>query len=366
MRRLRLALMGIALVSLLCGAGGATLAQSEGMPEPAVSVTGSFASCELVDPGKKDILPGGMMSLRDYVDRCSARMSDPRVSGDYTGTWNEDCRLASDGTIRCLAFGTMVGEAGAGGWDCSVAGTDDPTGLNHMLLLIACAGAGEHEGLAFVAQQALAGGYGTAGDFGDGNAIHGLIYEGPLPPHWGPPPAVESSVVALAKHDMVTICSKPGTPAEKTMEVRTSKVQRHLEQGAYLGECVPAIDACTYLNDPALDSPYAGHGPAPLEFVGDEHAWWFATSDIPFTITVTVGEKSFTYPAWPLGGPESRDWYEGGYGYKAPFLRDCFKQGCFPFLGTGVMDVRWEASTSVVWDVDCFHFYSQDPKEPVG
>ena len=41
-----------------------------------------------------------------------------------------------------------------------------------------------------------------------------------------------------------------------------------VEYAAQGGTVVP--DACTYLNDPALDATYFSHGPVMLRFVGDE------------------------------------------------------------------------------------------------
>ena len=48
------------------------------------------------------------------------------------------------------------------------------------------------------------------------------------------------------------------------------------------GQCVKYVvqdgtyarDACTYLNDPALDATYASHGPVTLLFAGGEDVWW--------------------------------------------------------------------------------------------
>jgi hypothetical protein len=42
---------------------------------------------------------------------------------------------------------------------------------------------------------------------------------------------------ALAQQQKVTICHKPGTPAEKTMEVPRSAVDGHLGHGDHLGPC---------------------------------------------------------------------------------------------------------------------------------
>jgi hypothetical protein len=57
------------------------------------------------------------------------------------------------------------------------------------------------------------------------------------------PPADEPDVDAQGK---VTICHKPGTPAERTLEVAASAVAAHLAHGDYLG-------ACEGLNAPPVD-----------------------------------------------------------------------------------------------------------------
>ena len=49
--------------------------------------------------------------------------------------------------------------------------------------------------------------------------------------------SVIPSRALLAQQQKVTICHKPGTPAEKTMEVPQSAVDGHLGHGDYLGPC---------------------------------------------------------------------------------------------------------------------------------
>lgn len=65
-----------------------------------------------------------------------------------------------------------------------------------------------------------------------------------LPP-WTPTPEGGATVQAPTPtpeppddDDKVTICHKPGTPAEKTMEVPQPAVQGHLNHGDYIGECI--------------------------------------------------------------------------------------------------------------------------------
>jgi hypothetical protein len=44
---------------------------------------------------------------------------------------------------------------------------------------------------------------------------------------------------ALAQQQKVTICHKPGTPDEQTIEVSQSAVNSHLRHGDQLGQCCP-------------------------------------------------------------------------------------------------------------------------------
>ncbi|MGB9375415.1 MAG: hypothetical protein WCA82_14790, partial [Jiangellales bacterium] len=75
-------------------------------------------------------------------------------------------------------------EGPTGGWDCSWAGTSDPTGANDGLVFAVCPGTGGYGGLTYVFQHV----YGSSGsgvidgDFGDGTSIFGLIFEGEMPP----------------------------------------------------------------------------------------------------------------------------------------------------------------------------------------
>jgi cytoskeletal protein RodZ len=50
---------------------------------------------------------------------------------------------------------------------------------------------------------------------------------------------------ALAQQQKVTICHKPGTPEEKTIEVSQSAVDRHLGHGDRLGPCVSPTTTTT-------------------------------------------------------------------------------------------------------------------------
>ena len=75
-------------------------------------------------------------------------MSDPRVDGIYTNTFNSQCLATSSSYPgeMCLFSGTHVRRSG-GGSDCTYEGSDDPTGRNWGLLQGACPGTGGFAGL---------------------------------------------------------------------------------------------------------------------------------------------------------------------------------------------------------------------------
>lgn len=76
--------------------------------------------------------------------------------------------------------------------------------------------------------------------------------------------------VAMADVEKVTICHKPGTPAEKTLNVPASAVPGHLGHGDYLGECEgpgPDPDPCEQnpdlpecVNPPGPPGPHGNNG----------------------------------------------------------------------------------------------------------
>jgi hypothetical protein len=83
----------------------------------------------------------------------------------------------------------------------------------------------------------------------DGHLGHG-DYLGPCTDE--PPPAAEDNEAK------VTICHKPGTPAQKTMDVPADAVDGHLGHGDYLGSCTDepppdGVDTVTICHKP--DTP---------------------------------------------------------------------------------------------------------------
>lgn len=55
--------------------------------------------------------------------------------------------------------------------------------------------------------------------------------------------------VTFAGQKKVTVCHKPGTPAEATLKVAAPALDAHLAHGDYLGPCTePQSDGCTAVN----------------------------------------------------------------------------------------------------------------------
>jgi hypothetical protein len=175
---------------LMCLAlGGVPALAQEASNRPPVSpvaVSGTW-DCTRTVPGRRgtsDGLMWGGTGVRGQVLACDLALSDPRVIGPTTITFNDDCFGA-----ECVFWGSLVIEGPDGGWDCRFSGTPDPTGANDGLLLYVCPGRGGYSGLTFMVQQAVS--FSGTADFGDGTSMHGLIYQGPPPP-WAPLPSPAS------------------------------------------------------------------------------------------------------------------------------------------------------------------------------
>jgi hypothetical protein len=173
MRTLRLSLAGTLILALLGGLSVAVVAQSEEASTPTV-VTGNEV-CTVVQNATVIENTAEVVRDRGQVTECETATSDPRVSGTYTNVANWDFYWALD---EAFLWGTTVLEGPTGGWDCSYAGTSDPTGANDGLVFLVCPGTGEYDGLTYVYQHVWDSG--TA-DFGDGTDVFGLIFEGPSP-----------------------------------------------------------------------------------------------------------------------------------------------------------------------------------------
>jgi hypothetical protein len=74
-----------------------------------------------------------------------------------------------------------------------------------------------------------------------------------------------------AGQEKVTVCHKPGTPAEATLEIAAPALNAHLGHGDYQGPCKgPESAGCAALNAVVPD-PYTGSGP-----------YFFVISDLDF------------------------------------------------------------------------------------
>ncbi len=184
MRTLRLSLAGTAILALLGGLSVAVVAQSEEVSTPTV-VTGN-ETCTFVRAGTVIEHTGEVYRERDYVMECEDTMSDPRVTGTYTNVSNFDYYVLQD---ESFVWGTHVLEGPTGGWECSYAGTSNPSGANDGLVFAVCPGSGDYGGLTYVFQHVYNNPPDDSppdatvldGDFGDGTSLFGLIFEGASP-----------------------------------------------------------------------------------------------------------------------------------------------------------------------------------------
>jgi hypothetical protein len=134
--------------------------------------------------------------------------------------------------------------------------------------------------------------------------------------------------IAVAGQEKVTLCHKPGTPAEGTLEVAQAAVQAHLDHGDVLGACVePVPDALTALNDRSLDGLYISATFENLEFNGGE------------VVTISCDASWSVGVCLPSGAcSESR--VMGGASWQRTF-------------GTGLHALWWGASAPAHWEVSC-------------
>lgn len=183
MRTLRLSLAGTVILSLFGGLSMAVVAQPEsGVASGPAHEWVTLISSVCSDPdqpfngGEGD----GFSWLRDWTYRCQEHLSDPRVSGVKTGTFNRDCLGPEE--LTCVYWGTeeLVGPDGI--WSGRHQGTVDPSDVQASYKVMT--GSGKYEGLTFIWH-----GTGTLAR-ADG---FGLIYEGAAPPPVGgmPGPQLE-------------------------------------------------------------------------------------------------------------------------------------------------------------------------------
>lgn len=73
---------------------------------------------------------------------------------------------------------------------------------------------------------------------------------------------------ALARNDRtpVTICHKPGTPAEHTITVDDNALPAHLAHGDYIGACITTTETPHGTEPPAIEhTPRPGLTPPPTD-----------------------------------------------------------------------------------------------------
>ena len=172
MRRLWAA--SAAIVMCLAVSGMPVAAQEESPTVASTFVTGTEVCGERT--GGTSTYVAGIESARGWVAECVDTMSDPRVDGTYSNTWNADCYLNG----MCLAWGSHVLDGPDGGWDCSWAGAYYPAYLAGFMVSCVCPGTGGFEGLTYVFQHGNAAFEGPT-PFADGNTFDGVIYPGPAP-----------------------------------------------------------------------------------------------------------------------------------------------------------------------------------------
>jgi len=179
---------------MVCLALGGVPVAAQESPEPGsdlplpIVATGNGTACTTLERGTRgtsDGLVKWATGARDQTFECKMMMSDPRVSGTATGTFNDDCFGGGPRGFECVFWGSQTIEGPDGSWDCTYSGTGDPTGENDGLVLHVCAGGGGYDGLTFLAQEVVS--FEDPADFGDGTSIHGVLYEGPPPPPFAAP-----------------------------------------------------------------------------------------------------------------------------------------------------------------------------------
>jgi hypothetical protein len=156
-----LAAAAAAVACLALGLPSAT-AQDEPEPADAVWVTGTATPGVLVEAGTRTEI-GDITQTRGEVFNDTMAMSDPRVSGTGTGTWNQDAYPGDVG----ISWGTYRLENQDGAWSGTFTSADGPTAMASGFLV----GEGGYEGLTFYWHQ----------DVGEAITVVGIIFPG------GPP-----------------------------------------------------------------------------------------------------------------------------------------------------------------------------------
>lgn len=197
MRTIRALFTAIAVAGLLAAATP-VIAQGPSITTGSpVVVTGQIMPLLNVDPGTLERIDpivedgrhvAGVDCVRDQVWTHDATLSDPRLSGTMTTSWNWDDFDAI--TDTSVAWGDISIENEAGAWSGTFNGVEYPTGLmdTHAWLV----GSGAYEGLAaFLCLQCQ--GHGPALTYGHDDArgwgASGLLFR-------GEPPGVAASLAS--------------------------------------------------------------------------------------------------------------------------------------------------------------------------
>jgi hypothetical protein len=160
MRRLWAA--GAAIVMCLALGGVPTAGQEAAEPASAAWVTGTGSIPVEVEAGTETQV-GDVLQTRGLVFTDEMAMSDPRVSGAGTGTWNQDAYAGDVG----ISWGTYRLENKAGAWEGTFTSADGPVAASSGFLV----GEGGYEGLTYYWHQ----------DIGDEISVVGIIFPGDPP-----------------------------------------------------------------------------------------------------------------------------------------------------------------------------------------
>lgn len=198
MRTTRALFVAIVVAGLMVAATP-VLAQGPTSPTGAPTVvSGQIVPLLNVDPGTHEYIDPisedgrhvpGVDCVRDQVWQHEAQLSDPRLSGTMTTSWNwDDFDEVSDTSV---AWGTITIENERGAWTGTFSGVEYPAGLmdTHAWLV----GSGAYEGLgAFLCLQCASHGPALAFDHDATHAwgASGLLFR-------GTPPSVGLPVVAM-------------------------------------------------------------------------------------------------------------------------------------------------------------------------
>ena len=167
MRTLRLSLAGTVILMLV----GVFTVPASGQTDSDTFVTGTL-SCALAGAviAQKD----DSVLLERFPGRCTATMSDPRVSGTAKSEIQEAC-FHETGKDACLLWGAMEVTGPDGTWVGSWGAVHDET-LTALPTWSVMEGTGDYEGWTYVMF--------TPNQLDASAVASGLVYEGPPPP-WG-------------------------------------------------------------------------------------------------------------------------------------------------------------------------------------